>query len=188
MRGGRACATVSWRVTDIIINEDGSLFLRQFVRDGAAAAGGNPVSGTWRWWGDLWAWLDAAFADGKLSIRVACWDDIHRAVADDPLKGDCVVLRLGDWRILLTGTKEKTEVRFLAKPDGAQELPPGALKLSYVEGYHHKYVLAFDPKVLGFEDEIPLNVRVYDNDGKGFDGWIEYSPLDGDCPAVIRLR
>ena len=25
-------------------------------------------------------------------------------------------------------------------------------------------------------------------DGKGFDGWIEYSPLDGDCPAVIRLR
>ena len=146
------------------------------------------VDRTWRWWGDLWAWVDVAFADGKLSIRVACWDDIHRAVAGDPLKGDCVVLRLGDWRLLLTGTKEKTEVRVLAKPDGAQEPPPGALKLSYVEGYHHKYVLTFDPKVLGFEDEIPLNVRVYDNDGKGFDGWIEYSPLDGDCLAVIRLR
>ena len=145
------------------------------------------VDRTWRWWGDLWAWVDVAFADGRLSIRVACWDDVHRTVPEDPLKGDCVVLRLGDWRLLLTGTKEKTEVRALAKPDGAQEPPPGAFKLSYVEGYHQKYVLTFDPKVLGFEDEIPLNVRVYDNDGKGFDGWMEYSPLDGDCPAVIHL-
>ena len=99
-----------------------------------------------------------------------------------------VVLRLGDWRFLLAGTKEKTEVRVLAKPDGAEEPQPGAVKLSYIEGCHHRYVLAFDPKVLGFKDEIPLNVRVCDNDGKGFDGWIEYSPLDSDCPAVIRLR
>lgn len=146
------------------------------------------VDRTWKWWEDLWVWVNTAYKDGKLSFRFTCWDDVHHAVPEDPLSGDCVVLRLGGWRILLTGTEKNTEVRVLAKPDGAKNPPPGALKLSYECGYHQKYILTFDPKVLGFDGDIPLNVRVYDNDGKGFDGWIEYTPLDEDFPAVMRLN
>ena len=41
---------------------------------------------------------------------------------------------------------------------------------------------------LGFKGEVPFNIRVYDNDGKGFDGWMEYAPIDeAECPALLKL-
>ena len=146
------------------------------------------VDRTWKWWNDLWVWVNTAYKDGKLSFRFTCWDDIHHAVPEDPLTGDCVVLRMGDWRLLLLAPKGvKPEVRVLAKPAGAKDPPPGFWTLDWKPGYHKTYFLTLDPAALGFGKEIPFNVRVYDNDGRGFDGWIEYSPLDEEFPAMIRL-
>lgn len=146
------------------------------------------VDRTWKWWEDLWVWVNTAYKDGKLSFRFTCWDDIHHPVPEDPLTGDCVVLRMGEWRLLLLAPKgRKPEVRVLAKPAGAKDPPPGFWTLDWKPGYHKTYFLTLDPAALGFAKEIPFNVRVYDNDGKGFDGWIEYAPLDEEFPAVIRL-
>ena len=142
---------------------------------------------TWRWWGDLWVWVNTAYGEGKLHIRVTCWDDVHHPLPDDPLKGDCALLRLGDWKLALVAT-DKPFVKVLDRPKGrVGDLPQGACTLSRQVGYHKVYDLSVDPKALGLGDEIAFNIRVTDNDGKGFDGWMEYAPFDGDAPAVIQL-
>jgi len=147
------------------------------------------VDRTWKWWGDLWVWVNTAYKDGKLSFRFTCRDDVHHPVPEDPLLGDCVVLRMGGWKVLLLAPKgQKPEMRVLVRPAGAKDPPSDAWTLQWTPGYQKTYVFTFDPAAFGFTDEIPFNVRVHDNDGKGFDGWMEYSPLDEEFPAVIRLR
>lgn len=141
---------------------------------------------TWRWWGDLWVWVNTAFADGKLRFKITCWDDVHCPVPNDPLTGDCAVLHLGGWKLALV-TTDKPFVKVLEGPKGVTELPLGSWKLTRQIGYHKVYDFEVDPKSLGLGNEIPFNVRVYDNDGKGFDGWMEYSPLGEEPQTLIRL-
>ena len=141
---------------------------------------------TWKWWGDLWVWVNSAYADGRLQIKVTCWDNVHHPVPDDPLKGDCAVIQLGEWKLALLAT-ENPVVEVLDKPVRIKSLPREAWNLSRQLGGETVYVLSIDPKALGLKREMPFNVRVYDNDGECFKSWIEYSSLD-DCPeAMIAL-
>ena len=142
---------------------------------------------TWKWWGDLWVWVNTAFADGKLKIRVTTWDNIHHAIPDDPLKGDCAVLRLGNWKLALVGAKEPF-VQVLERPAHVKDDPSCAWTLAFQNAYHKTYEFEVNPKALGFGDEIPFNIRVYDNDGKCFKCWMECAPLDEAPPALIRLK
>lgn len=141
---------------------------------------------TWKWWGDLWAWINTAFADGRLQIKITCWDNVHHPLPDDPLRGDCAVLRLGEWKLALVAS-ENPFVKVLARPAGVADPPREACDLKRLPGGDTVYVLSVDPKTLGLQREIPFNVRVYDNDGECFKSWIEFSPLDDDPVAVIRL-
>ena len=142
---------------------------------------------TWRWWGDLWVWVNTAYADGKLRFKITCWDDVHCPVPNDPLTGDCVVLRLGGWKLALIAT-DKPFVKVLEGPKGKAELSVGSWNLARQIGYHKVYDFEVDLKSLGLGCEIPFNIRVYDNDGLGFDGWMEYSPMDETPQAIIRFK
>ena len=142
---------------------------------------------TWRWWGDLWVWVNMAYADGKLKFKITCWDDVHCPVSNDPLTGDCAVLRLGGWKLALV-TTDKPFVKVLESPEGMDKPPVGSWKLARQIGYYKVYEFEIAPKMLGLGNEIPFNIRVYDNDGKGFDGWMEYSPMDETPQAIIRFK
>ena len=142
----------------------------------------------WKWWGDLWVRVNFARTDGKVWMNINCWDDVHVPDFDHPLEGDAVVLRLGDWKVQLVGSSKRCEVKILEKPKGASDPKDGWAKLTFKPGYEKNYFFEFDPAALGFADEVPFNIRVYDNDGKGFDGWMEYAPLDeAECPVLLKL-
>lgn len=141
---------------------------------------------TWKWWGDLWAWINTAFADGRLQIKITCWDNVHHPLPDDPLRGDCAVLRLGEWRLALVATEEPF-VKVLSQPEGVPPSPREAWNLTRQPGENTIYVLSVDPNALGLGQKIPFNVRVYDNDGECFKSWIEFSPLDDEPEAEILL-
>ena len=142
----------------------------------------------WKWWGDLWVRVNFARTDSKVWMNINCWDDVHVPDFDHPLEGDAVVLRLGDWKVQLVGSSKRCEVKILEKPKGASDPKDGWAKLTFKPGYENNYFFEFDPAALGFRDEVPFNIRVYDNDGKGFDGWMEYAPLDGaECPVLLEL-
>lgn len=142
---------------------------------------------TWRWWGDLWVWVNTAYSDGKLKIRITCWDDVHHPVPDNPLGGDCAVVRLGDWKLALVAAK-RPFVRVLGRPANGKKEPDGAWTLSFANAYYKTYDFEVDSAALGLGNEIPFNLRVYDNDGKCFKCWMELAPLDETPPAVIRLN
>ena len=144
------------------------------------------VDRTWHWWEDLWGWTSAAWKDGKLTICLTAWDDRHCPKLDDPLQGDCAILRLGGWKILLIGG-DTPLIKVLEKPSGTKTPSNESMSLKWKPGYTQKYIFTFDPAAFGFDQDIPFNFRIYDNDGLGFDGWIEYSPLDEEFPSVIRL-
>lgn len=144
------------------------------------------VNRTWHWWEDLWGWTSAAWKDGKLTICVTSWDDRHCPRTDDPLQGDCALLRLGGWKILLIGGDEPS-IKVIEKPVGAAIPSDRDWSLKWKPGYNQNYIFTLDPAALGFGTEIPFNFRLYDNDGLGFDGWIEYSPLDEEFPSIIKL-
>ena len=131
-------------------------------------------------------WINTAFADGRLQIKVTCWDNVHHPLPDDPLRGDCAVLRLGEWKLALV-LSETPFVKVLASPAGVADPPREACDLKRLPDGNTVYVLSVDPKALGLQREIPFNVRVYDNDGECFKSWIEFSPLDDEPVAVIRL-
>ena len=134
----------------------------------------------WKWWNDLWVWTCFAWKDGRLKIRVRVWDDVHTPRPDDPLEGDAVVLKLGDWTLaLVTGSDDR--LRILGRPAGIGDPPRSAWT------FVGKYDLELDPKAFGLGCEIPFNIRVYDNDGKGLEGWMEPAPFDGPPPCLIRL-
>ena len=141
---------------------------------------------TWKWWGDLWVWINTAFADGRLQIKVTCWDNVHHSLPDDPLRGDCAVLRLGEWKLALVAS-ESPFVKVLASPAGVADPPREVCNLKRLSGGDTVYVLSVDPKALGLKHEIPFNVRVYDNDGECFKSWIEFSPLDDEPEVMILL-
>lgn len=141
---------------------------------------------TWKWWGDLWVWINTAFADGRLQVKVTCWDNVHHPLPDDPLRGDCAVLRLGEWKLALV-VSETPFVKVLASPAGVADPPREAYDLKRLPDGNTVYVLSVDPKAFGLKREIPFNVRVYDNDGECFKSWIEFSPLDDEPEAIIRL-
>ena len=134
----------------------------------------------WKWWNDLWVWTCFAWKDGRLKIRVRVWDDVHTPRPNDPLEGDAVVLKLGDWTLaLVTGSDDR--LRILGRPAGIGDPPRSAWT------FVGKYDLELDPKAFGLGCEIPFNIRVYDNDGKGLEGWMEPAPFDGPPPCLIRL-
>lgn len=137
------------------------------------------VNRVWRWWGDIWIWMKVArHPDGRLTIRLTNWDDVHRPVPDDPLTGDAAVLRFGDWRILLVGTKPEL-IKVLAKPEGAKDPDMSKWKFEIQTGCHTTYLFTLDPRDLGFSGALPFNYRVYDNDGDGvLECWMEPAPLD----------
>lgn len=137
------------------------------------------VNRVWRWWGDIWVWMKVARnPDGRLTIRLTNWDDVHHPEPDDPLSGDAAVLRFGDWRILLVGTKPE-RMKVLAKPEGAKDPDLSKWKFEMHAGYHKTYLFTFDPRDLGFVGALPFNYRVYDNDGDGvLECWMEPAPLD----------
>lgn len=142
----------------------------------------------WKWWGDLWVRVNFARTDGRVWMNINCWDDVHVPDFDHPLEGDAVMLRLGNWKVQLVGSDKRCEVKILEKPKGAADPKDGWAKLTFKSGYEKNYFFEFDPAALGFKDEIPFNIRVYDNDGKGFDGWMEYAPIDeAECPALLKL-
>ena len=137
------------------------------------------VNRVWRWWGDIWVWMKVArHPDGRLTIRLTNWDDVHHPEPDAPLSGDAAVLRFGDWRILLVGTKPE-RMQVLAKPRGAKEPDLSKWKFEMRTGYHKAYLFTFDPRDLGFTGSLPFNYRIYDNDGDGvLECWMEPAPLD----------
>ena len=145
------------------------------------------VGRTWRWWGDLWVWVNTAWRDGKLHINLRCWDDVFHPRPDDPLNGDCAMVRLGGWKLLLVGG-DKPRVDVLEAPTGKTTDVKDQMSATCKPGYHTEYLLTVSPNALGLGNEIPFNVRVYDDDGLGFDKWIEYTPFDEEPQALIRLQ
>jgi len=144
------------------------------------------VGRTWRWWGDLWVWVNTAWQGGKLQVKLTCWDDVHHPRPEDPLKGDCALVRLGDWKLLLVGgPNPRVDVK--EAPRGRKADATGLMSVTCASGYHTVYVLTVDPKALGLGDEIPFNVRVYDDDGPGFDCWIEHTPFDEEPSVLLKL-
>ena len=106
----------------------------------------------WKWWNDLWVWTCFAWKDGRLKIRVRVWDDVHTPRPDDPLEGDAVVLKLGDWTLaLVTGSDDR--LRILGRPAGIGDPPRSAWT------FVGKYDLELDPKAFGLGCEIPFNIR-----------------------------
>lgn len=139
----------------------------------------DKASRTWKWWGDLLAGIFfARGGDGRIRVRVVVEDDIHAPDAANPLNGDAAVLRIGDRRVVL----------FDGGPEGIVTRVKGG-KSAF--GNHYcgatAYEYSFDPSDFGFGpgDEIPFNVRVYENDGEGPDGWIEWRPFDEPPPVRI---
>ena len=91
---------------------------------------------------------------------------------------DAAVLRIGDRRVVLfDGGPEGTVTRVKGGKSAFGNHTCGATAYEY----------SFAPADFGFGpgDEIPFNVRVYENDGEGPDGWIEWRPLDEPSPARI---
>ena len=113
---------------------------------------------TWRWFGDLRA--EVRFfrcAADRVSVLVTVEDDVHSPVPGKPLEGDACVLKIGGRDVVLV----------------SDERAHGSTT------YRHEFVLPAGGR------PVPFNVRIYENDGEGPDGWIEYRPFEGPTKVEV---
>ena len=133
---------------------------------------------TWRWWGDLAANVRFARRDGKVCVRIDVEDDIHAPNPDEPLEGDAVLLRIGGRTVtLFDGASVGTTLR----------IPTGKSDFGNHYTGHTVYGFTFDPTEFGIApgDDVPFNIRIFENDGEGPDGWIEWRPFDDASPVML---
>ena len=126
------------------------------------------VHRTWRWYGDLAAEVRFFLLDDdQVVIDVLVEDDIHTPLPDKPLEGDACEMRIGDKTVTL-----------VAKDGDRSAVQVNAHDKRMRTHYRHTITLPKGSKV-------PFNIRIYDNDGEGPDGWIEYRPFDE--PAKVEI-
>lgn len=112
---------------------------------------------TWRWWGDLRAKVWFSRQGDEVKVHVLVEDDIHKPVPEEPLEGDACVLKIGNETVTLVADGDARD----------------RWRRTH---YWHVFKVPVGMKV-------PFNVRIYENDGEGPDGWMEYSPFD-ETPQV----
>lgn len=124
---------------------------------------------TWRWWGDLGAKVWFSRKGNAVNVHVVVEDDIHRPVPEKPLEGDACVLKIGNSTVTLVTDAAKRDFIDVNSHDRRHRTH-----------YRYRFVIP-DGK------STPFNVRIYDNDGEGPDGWMEYSPFDEKPQVQILL-
>lgn len=126
---------------------------------------------TWRWFGDLTAEVRFFREGDEVVADIVAVDDVHCPDPKNPLEGDACVLRIGTETVTLVSDGKTRDYYDVNSTDRRHR--------TY---YRHRFKMQEDGR------PIPFNVRIYENDGEGPDGWIEYSPFDEDPVVEIVGR